>query len=699
MLEALFRPQSVAVVGASQDRSKIGNIILRNIIASGYRGKLYPINPRAGEIEGLKAFPAVSALGKGAVDLAVVAVPAPSVLEVARDCGEAGVKALVVISAGFKETGKEGLEREKELVAICRQYGMRLLGPNCVGVMDTHTPLNASFAAGFPHRGEIAFISQSGAMLVAILDWSVREGIGFSQFVSMGNKADLDETDLIEAAARDPHTKVILCYLEDIREGQRFLEVAERVTREKPVVVLKSGVSEAGAKAASSHTGALAGSNIAYDAAFRQAGVIRVTTMRELFDLAVVFARQPVPRGRRVAVVTNAGGPGIVTADSVERQGLEMARFSRETAEELRSRLPREASIFNPVDVLGDARVDRFQVAIEKVLADENVDGVLVLTCPTAVSDPEGVAKVMAELHARFPHKPMLGVFMGGETMAGGVEVLNRAGIPCFTFPELAVGALAGLVRYGAIQARPPKEEVPAYPDVRPGEVRRILERARQERRRALLSSEGAAVASAYGIPVAPIKLAQRAAEAVTIAAEYGYPVVLKVASPDILHKTDIGGVRMGLKTPEEIRQAFWDVMESATRHFPRANLYGVEVQKMYPKGVELIVGMTRDLQFGPLLAFGLGGIYVNLLKDVAFRLSWGLGLREVEAMIRETKAYDLLRGFRGEKPCDLKAVVDVVGRVARLVTDFPEIVELDINPVFAYPEGAVAVDVKITIG
>ncbi|MGO0123038.1 acetate--CoA ligase alpha subunit [Desulfothermobacter acidiphilus] len=698
MLEALFRPRSVAVVGASQDRTKIGNIIVRNILASGYRGKIYPINPRAEEVEGLRCFPSVTAVGAGAVDLAVIAVPATAVLEVARDCGKAGVKVLVVISAGFRETGKEGLAKEQELVSICREHGMRLLGPNCVGVTDTHAPLNASFAAGFPHQGEIAFISQSGAMLVAILDWSLKENIGFSQFVSMGNKADLNETDLIEAAANDPNTKVILCYLEDIKEGQRFLEVAEQVTLEKPVVVLKSGVSEAGAKAASSHTGALAGSNVAYDTAFRQVGVIRVDTMRELFDLAVVFARQPVPRGKKVAIVTNAGGAGIVAADSVERQGLEMARFDRETLEELRNQLPPASNIFNPVDVLGDARRDRYEAALNQVLGDDNTDGVIVITCPTAVSDPEGVAQTMIELHARFPHKPMLAVLMGGESMAGGLKLLTQAGIPCFTFPELAVGALAGLVRYGSIKTRPPREETPVYPDVRPEEVKRILERVRQERRRSLLSSEGAAVAAAYGIKVAPIQLAQRAAEAVAIAAELGYPVVLKVASPDILHKTDIGGVRVGLKTPDEIRQAFWEIMESAARHFPQANLFGVEVQKMCPRGVELIVGMTRDLQFGPLIAFGLGGVYVNLLKDAAFRLAWGLGSREAESMIRETKAYDLLRGFRGEKPADLKAVVEVVGRVAQLVSDFPDLVEMDINPVFAYPQGAVAVDVKMTI-
>ena len=649
-------------------------------------------------IEGLKAYPAVSAIGKP-VDLAVVVVPAERVLEVAKDCGNAGVKSLVVISAGFKEIGREGLAREKELVEICSAYGMRLLGPNCVGVMDTHTPLNASFAAGFPLKGDIAFISQSGAMLVAILDWSLQMGVGFSRFVSLGNKAGLNEADFINDAVADENTKVILCYIEDIRNGAHFLEVADRATRVKPVIVLKSGTSHAGAQAASSHTGALAGSDIAYETAFKQTGIIRVRTMSELFDLATVFARQPVPRTPSVAVVTNAGGPGIVATDSIEAKGLEMARFSRETIESLRQELPLEANVFNPVDVLGDARVERFSFALERVLADEGTDSVVLLVCPTAVAEPVETAAAVVEAKRKYPQKAVLAVYMGGESLAKGAEFLTRNGIPCFTFPELAIGALGGLVTYGKMKERPPRSEIPEYGNITRDIVWEVFARVQEDRRRTLLGSEAARVAEAYGISVAPLRLARRAAEAVAHAAELGYPVVLKAGSPEIVHKTDIGGVRVGLGTPEEIREAFWDIMERVNQHLPHAKVYGVEVQKMYPKGTELIVGVTRDLQFGPLIAFGLGGIYVNLLKDVAFRLTWGLGERDIREMIHETKAYTLIRGYRGEKPLDVDALVDIIGRVARLVTDFPEIVEMDINPVFAYPQGAVALDIKITIG
>lgn len=697
VLDALFRPRGVAVVGASKNPEKLGNVILKNIIKSGYGGGVYPINPKESEIEGLKVYPNVSGTGQR-VDMAVVVVPADRVLDVARDCGPAGVKSLVVISAGFKETGPEGLAREKELLDVCHGHGMRLLGPNCVGLMDTHTPLNASFAAGFPLKGQIAFVSQSGAMLVAILDWSLKMGIGFSRFVSMGNKADLNEADFIADAVEDPNTKVILCYIEDVKDGAHFLEAAEKATRIKPVIILKSGTSQAGAKAASSHTGALAGSDLAYEMAFQQTGVLRVRRMSELFDLAVVFARQAVPRGPRVAIVTNSGGPGIVATDRIEVEKLQMARFSRETVETLRQELPLEANVYNPVDVLGDARVERFSFALENVMADQGVDSAVVLLCPTAVAEPVETAAAIVKATSKHPEKPVLGVYMGGESLAAGADYLVQHGVPCFTFPELAVRALGGLTAYRRIMERPPKEDLPEYGDVDRDAVKRVFDRVRAERRRTLLGSESMQVASAYGIPAAPMLLGRRAREAVTHAAELGYPVVLKVASPEIIHKTDIGGVQVGLKTPDEIREAFWDIMERVNRHFPRAVVYGVEVQKMYPKGTELIVGMTRDIQFGPLVAFGLGGIYVNLLKDTAFRLVWGMGKREIQEMIQETKAYTLLRGFRGEKPLDIPAIVEIIGRIGKLVTDFPEIVEMDINPVFAYQEGARALDVKITI-
>ncbi|MDI6709330.1 MAG: acetate--CoA ligase family protein [Bacillota bacterium] len=696
-LKSLFDPRTVAVIGASKAREKVGNIVLRNLVESRFPGRLYPINPKEAEIEGHRACPSIGDVPEQ-VDLAVIALPAARVLPVAEACGQAGVKHLIVLSAGFKETGHEGLEREKELVRIARRHGMRVVGPNCVGVMDTHTPLNASFAAGFPREGNIAFISQSGAMLVAILDWSLAAGLGFSRFVSLGNKGDLTESDFIADAGEDANTQVILCYIEDVTDGPRFLEVCREVSRKKPIVILKSGSSQAGARAASSHTGALAGSDAAYDTAFRQAGVIRAYSMAELFDLATAFSGEPIPRQDRMAIVTNAGGPGIVATDTTEQKGLSLARFSSETLDALRQNLPPEANIYNPVDVLGDSKADRYRFALHKVLQDENTDGAIVLVCPTATAEPLGTAEVIMEARKTFPGKPVFAVYMGGTILAEGIRLLTDAGVPCFTFPEVAVSAMSGLVRYAAIRGTQGGDGPPNFADVRPEKVRQVFAAVKRDNRLVLLGSEGAEVAAAYGIPAAPTRLATRAEDAVAIAGELGYPVVLKVASPKIVHKTDIGGVRMGLKSAEEVTAAFWAIMDNVQRALPNVVPHGIDVQSMAPRGTEIIIGVSRDLTFGPMIAFGLGGIYVNLLKDVAFRLAYGLTRREIETMIAETRAYTLLRGYRGEQPADLEALVDIVARVARLVTDFPEITEMDINPVFAYTSGARALDIKITI-
>lgn len=696
-ISLLFRPASVAVIGASGNPGKIGNIILKNMLACGYGGRIFPINPKDKEIEGCLVYSSVTQVPEP-VDVAVIAVPARGVLPVVEECGQAGVKYLVVISAGFKETGTEGMALEKELVAIARRYGMRVVGPNCVGIMDTHTPLNASFAAGFPRKGEIAFISQSGAMLVAILDWSLDGDLGFSKFVSLGNKSDLNESDFIAIAAEDPATKVILCYIEDISDGSRFLEVATRASQEKPIVVLKSGTSQAGAQAASSHTGALAGSDLAYEVAFRQAGVIRARSMSELFDLAVAFAKQPIPRGGRLAIVTNSGGPGIVATDAAEQRGLTIARFSKSTLDALRAELPPEANIYNPVDVLGDGRADRYRFALSKVLEDDNVDAVVVLVCPTATAEPGETAGVIVDVAGKVPEKPVFGVYMGGEIMKEGADILAEGNIPCYTFPEVAVSAMGGLAHYARTVNTEVVESLPDYDDLDRERVRAVFKSVKEDNRLVLLGSEGATVVEAYGIPAAPTKLATRAKEAVAIAEEIGYPIVLKVASPRIIHKIDIGGVRLGLDTPGEVMANFWAVMSNVQRSLPDVIPHGIDVQRMAPKGIEVIIGMTRDIHFGPLIAFGLGGIYVNLLEEVVFRLAQGLSLREIEKMITETKAYTLLRGYRGQKPADIAALVNIIGRVARLVTDFPEITEMDINPVFAYPSGAQALDVKITI-
>jgi acetyltransferase len=697
-LDFLFHPKQIAVIGASGSPRKIGRVILDNIVKSGYRGRIYPVNPQEKEIAGLKCYPAAHQIGTP-VELAVVAVPADRSLQVARECGAAGVKGLIVISAGFKEVGSEGLKQERELLAVCRQYDMRMVGPNCVGLMDTHTPLNASFARGFPGQGNITFISQSGAMLVSILDWSFAMGLGFSRFISLGNKADLNEIDFIESSAADPQTKVILCYLEDVTDGERFIRVCTAAGKRKPIIILKSGTSTAGAQAASSHTGALAGSNRAYETAFRQSGVLQVSQMSELFDLAGAFAVQPPPAGDRVAIVTNAGGPAIVTTDAVERSGLKMARFERETIDALHLNLPPEANIYNPVDILGDAGVERYRFALEKVLQDQNVDSALVLLCPAAVTEPEKTARVILELKDAFPRKPVFAVYMGGKSLARGKEMLTLGGVPTFTFPETAVKTLEGIVRF----SRAALETAPLPPLRLEGADQNAVKAAfydvLKDRRVVLLGHESSRVMAAYGIPASPVRLASSAEEAAAISREIGFPVVLKISSPRIAHKTDVGGVEIGLHNDRSVERAYKKIMERVQRFLPDAPIYGVEVQKMVDEGVEVIIGMSRDLQFGPLVVFGLGGIYVNLIEDVSFRLASALTTRKaVEELIAETKAYTLLKGYRGKKTADMEALIDAIFRTARLVLDFEEISEMDINPLRVHTRGATALDVKMTI-
>ncbi|MHB8156227.1 MAG: acetate--CoA ligase alpha subunit [Desulfocucumaceae bacterium] len=697
VLNNFFNPKSVAVVGASKTPGKIGNAIVKNLKDSGYPRDIYPINPREEEIEGLKCYPDIAAIGKN-IDLAVISVPAAGAVTVAEQCGRAGVKNMVVVSAGFKEVGKEGLALEKNMIQVCRQYGIRMLGPNCVGMMDTNIPINASFSEGFPSAGNIAFISQSGAMLVAILDWSRTTGIGFSRIISLGNKADLTETDFIGDAADDPNTKVILCYIEDIADGKQFLKTARQASIKKPVIILKSGTSQAGAQAASSHTGALAGSDIAYSTAFKQSGVIRASTMADLFDLAVAFSSQPVPNGDRVAVVTNAGGPGIVTTDMIENTGLAMARFNKKTIEALRAGLPGESNIYNPVDVLGDARTDRFRLAMNSVLEDNNVDSLVVLMCPTAVTEYEKTAQSIIEAHGHYPSKPVYTALMGGEAMAGGVKILSGAGIPTYTFPETAVSVISGMTEYSRLRESSLKEAAEKVIEADRDSVKELFRRVKAEGRLVLLGNESTEVAEFYGIPAAPVRLATSLEEAVKISGEMGFPLAMKVASPKILHKSDVGGVKIGIESVDEVKKAFLDITDNIHRYLPRVRIHGIEVQRMMPKGTELIIGMSRDVQFGPLIAFGLGGIYVNLLKDVAFRLANGLTREEAMAMIAETKAHTLLRGYRGEEPSDIDAIIDIIMRTAALATDFEEITEMDINPVFAYTKGACALDIKITV-
>jgi acetyltransferase len=690
-------PKSLAVIGASNTPGKIGNALLSNLIGSGYQGKIYPINPKEKEILGLPCFPSLADVPEN-IETAIFCIPARKALDTAVECGKKGIKTLVVITAGFKEIGLAGAELENKFMSICRQYDMRVLGPNVVGFIDTHTPINATFLKGFPPKGEIAFISQSGAILASILDWSISAGIGYSKIYSLGNKADLSEVDFIAEAVDDPNTKVILCYIEDITHGHEFLKVVAEATRKKPVVILKAGTSQSGAMAASSHTGALAGSDLAYNTAFKRCGVLRVTNMSDLFDLAISFVSQPLPKGDRVAIVTNSGGPGIIATDRVEAHGLQMARFTKETIEELRSYMPAEAGIYNPVDVLGDAKTDRFNYAFEKVFKDENVDSVVMLMCPVAVTEPVDTARALIEFSRLYPEKTVIAAMMGGKSLAEGAALLSSSGIPCFSMPEPAIAAISGMTAYKKMKERPAVEE--SLSDFKPDlkTVKAIFYDVKRDGRLALLGSESAKVIAAYGLAAAPTILSQSPDEAASIADQLGYPVVLKIASPKILHKTDVGGVLRDIQTAEEVKHAYVNIIENVHRYLPKVVPYGIEIQKMMPKGIELIVGMTRDVQFGPLIGFGLGGIFVNLIRDVSFRLAQGLTNMEISDMIAETKAYSLMKGYRGEKPVDILAVSEVVRRLAVLATDFPEITEVDINPIFAYEKGVAALDVKITL-
>ena len=695
-LNKMFKPDSVAVIGASNTPGKVGYIIIDNIISGGYKGKVYPINPKGGEIQGLKAYTNIKDVPEK-VDLVLMSIPAGFVNESIKDCGEAGVENMVVISAGFKEIGEEGAKLEEELVALGEKYGINIIGPNSLGITDSHTPLNSSFAQMMPPEGNIAFISQSGAMMVALLDWSLTSGIGFSKVISLGNKAGVSETELMNYLAEDPETAVIICYLESISDDDNFVKAMRETTAKKPIVVLKSGSSNAGAEAASSHTGALAGSDLAFDTAFEQSGILRVNSMAKLFDIGLAFSKAPLPEGNNVAIITNAGGGGVLTVDEMERQGLELVQFDDETKEKLQQCIPDEGSANNPIDVLGDAPVQRYKETLEIVLKDEQVDSLIIMVCPTASADPDGIAKAILEERKKF-EKPILVVNMGGPSFEAANEALRSNNVPTYVFPENAVDSLAAMTKYAQLESRKLDDCIDDLANVDKKAVEEIFAKVKADGRDTLLGSEAYAVAEAYGIEAAPIKLATTADEASQLAADMEFPVVLKIASDKILHKSDIGGVKVGIESEKEARATFDEIIANAKKAHPDIVPDGVEVQKMMETGQEVIVGMIKDKQFGPMIAFGMGGIYVNLIEDVSFKLANGISSQEIDEQINNTKVSELLKGYRGEAPCDIDAVKEAIKRVARLTLDFPEISELDINPIFVYENGSSALDIKIKL-
>jgi len=690
-----FDPAAIAVIGASESPGKLGHQVLANLIESGFRGQLYPINPKADEILGLTCYQTVLDV-PGPVGLVVIVVPSKFVAGVLEESGRKGARGAIVITAGFKEAGPEGAQMEQELLRIAEKYSMRLIGPNCLGIIDTLVPMNASFAAGTPDLGSIAFMSQSGALCTAILDYALAENIGFSHFVSLGNKVDLDEVALLEAWREDESTNVIIAYIEGLKDGAAFIEAARNTARRKPIIAVKAGRTASGSKAVSSHTGSLAGADSAYDAAFGQAGVLRAESVQELFDFSTAFAYQPLLRGNRIAIVTNAGGPGVMATDALERNGLVLASLRPETEERLKEVLPAAANIHNPVDVLGDARADRYGAALEAALGDRGVDGVLVIVTPQMMTDVEGTAAALVQVSREFG-KPVLGCWMGAKEASRGTRILSTNCVPNYPFPERAVSALGAMYRYRAWKQQP-AVKVETF-DADKKAVANLFAAVRQDGRNTIGDTEAQAILKAYGINTPQSAVGATLDEAASLAAEIGFPVVMKIASPDILHKSDVGGIIVGVQDEREAREAFGTLVERAKAHVPDAEIWGAQVQEMVTDAREIIIGLNRDPQFGPVIMFGLGGIYVEVLRDVAFRVA-PMSRQQARQMVESIRSYKLLTGVRGQAPADLNAVVDTILRVAQLVVDFPEIAELDINPLLVREQGqgAVAVDMRLIL-
>ncbi len=700
-LKALFEPKSIAVIGASRREDSVGYAILDNLVTEPFQGKIYPVNPKADTLKDIKCYPSISDIS-GPVDLAVLVVPSKVVPATLKQCGEKGVKAAIIITAGFKEIGLEGKQLEKEAVAIAEEYNMPLLGPNCLGLIncDSNLRMNASFSRFMPKPGNIAFISQSGALGTAVLDYAKGKDIGFSKFISLGNKANLSELDILMYLKDDPQTDVILMYVEDLACGREFIKAAREITgdleKTKPILAIKSGRTAEGAKAASSHTGSLMGSDKVYDAIFAQSGVMRVDSVGEIFDYALAFANQPLPESNRVAIVTNAGGPGIMATDSCVRYKLKMAELQPETIAELRKHLPPTANFSNPIDVIGDAHADRYENALKSIVADPNVDGVIVILTPQAMTDIKDTAKIIVKI-SKETNKPILTCFMGLADVYSGVEILEKNLIPHYPFPGEAAHTMSVMAKYKQWIGRPRMKFT--QNEVDRDKAAAILEEAKESGKNYLTIDQSMDVFKAYGFPLLPYAFAVSAEEAAKKAERVGFPVVMKVVSQDVVHKFDVGGVQLDLRNKEDVTKAYDQMMESIITKLPKAKIDGVFIQAMGKKGKEVILGMNRDPHFGPTLMFGLGGIYVEVLKDVTFRLA---PIRKSGArhMVEEIRTYALLKGVRGEAPSDTETIVDCLTRLSQLSMEQDLIDEIDINPLLVYSEGegARVVDARIII-
>jgi acetyltransferase len=690
MMDDFFYPRSIAVIGAARESSKVGHAVLKNLLDAQFQGKITPVNPNADEILGLTAYPKIKK-----VDLAVIVVPADVVPSVLEDSGRVGVKAAIIISAGFRESGAHGAVLEARIREISKRYHIRVIGPNCLGVISTAANLNASFASEYPSKGGISLISQSGAICTAFLDWAANERLGFNKFVSVGNKADVSEAELVEYIARDPSTQVVALYVEGIDNGRDFVKVAKQASRMTPLIALKAGRTDSGAKAASSHTGALAGSDAAYDTAFKQAGVIRVHSIDEFFEAAKAFSQCPIPKSPETAIITNAGGLGVLASDASAEYGVPLADFTRNTIKALKDALPEESNIYNPVDILGDATPQRYVDTLKIVLGDQHVGLAVVLLTPQAMTEPEETAKLLIELSSQTT-KPVITSFVGGKELSESRERFKRSKMADFLSPENAVRAASHLIKFRGIATTERPELMPLKGvNPKPSALLRIRD-VQAEGRTSLTEEEGMDVLRSYGINTPSERLVTARDNVVQAAREIGYPVVLKANSSDVFHKTDVGGVITGINTDKAAKNAFDQIYTNINRRIPKARIDGITVQKMV-HGEEVIVGITRDSQFGPFVTFGLGGLYVEVLKDVSHRLA-PMTLSDAKQMIAEIKSYPILLGARGRKAVDIDAIARTILCVSRISQDFPQIQEIEINPLVAQERGCVAVDALVVI-
>lgn len=690
-LRGLFDPKRVAVVGAAERSGSVGAAVMRNLLER-FDGDVVAVNPNTDSVFGVDALDSVGDASD--VDLTVIAVPPEVALDVLEECGETGIQNVVVITAGFSEAGSEGAAFEDELIELATEYELNLVGPNSLGVMSTPVGLNATFGPDHALEGGLSFMSQSGAFITAVVDWANDQHIGFKDVVSLGNEAVLNETDFLREWGDDPDTDVVIGYVEGIDDGRAFIDTARTVTDQTPVVLVKSGRTEAGAKAASSHTGTLAGRDRAYEAGLAQAGVLRADSVQELFDAAQMLSGQPLPDGDGIAVVTNAGGPGVMTTDAVGDSRLSIASFSDETHASLSNSMPTAANLHNPVDILGDADVKRFRQALDIVMGDENVGAVVVLSAPTAVLEYDPLADAIVE--TRREHElPIAACLMGGKRVQEPRQHLNQAGIPCYFDPARAVNSIDSLAEYARIRRIERME--PATFDVERARARDVIARVEtQDSNR--LGVEAMELLEAYGISTPEGDIVNSADAAYRFAEAIDRPVVMKIVSPDVVHKTDIGAVKLGVSL-EGVRNAYEEIVTRTRNYQPDAAILGVQVQEMVDvdDGVETIVGVNRDPQFGPLVMFGLGGIFVEVLEDTTFRVA-PISEQEAEGMVDDIDSAPLLRGARGRESIDEKSVVTAIQRISQLVTDFPAILELDINPLVALPDGAQAIDLRLTV-